>query len=116
MSIVISEKEILSQKAPQGGVWTEDMIRQYQESNGVNYGQAVFCEGVKPTRRWSNDRHFNNVVVQENAPAPVEDQSATIQALKDQIAAMKLSQMHVPDEIPSFTGKGVERHGLKKSA
>jgi hypothetical protein len=111
MSHIVREREIISQKTPNGMPWTEDQIRQYQESHGINYGQAVFEKGIKPNREWSNDRTFGiSEATQVNPPVVVEDQSAIIAKLMAELEELK------KPTIPSITDeirRGVERHAIK---
>lgn len=112
MSHIVREKDILSQKTPNGMPWSEDNIRQYQESHGINYGQAVFEKGIKPNREWSNDRTFGiSEAVQVNPPVVVEDQSAVIAKLMAELEELRKPTIPSINEV--IATHGVERHGLK---
>ena len=112
---IVHEKEILSKEAPQGGVWTEDNIRRYQESHGINYSLAVFVRNEKPNRIWSNDRYFGEQVRQENPPLEVSKDE--VQSLKEQIVELqrKLLESANNGDPEDVVHTGVERHGLHPS-
>lgn len=113
MSIIIYEKDIISQKTPNGEPWTESQIRQYQEGHGINYGQAVFERGQKPNRSWSNDRTFGVEQVQINPPVAVQPtgqnaDSEEVAMLKHQIDELRaMLKPTIPSVIKSV---GVDRH------
>lgn len=119
MSIVIREQDILKKDPPHAvGFWDENSIRSYQESFGINYGQAVFERGVKPNREWSNDRTFNgdDGVKEVDTSAlkgnnEIEELKATIQSLKDMVKSLANTQPEEPVSPTHMTG--VDRHGLK---
>ena len=117
MSIVIREQDILK-KDPSNieSYWSENAIRGYQESHGINYGATVFLRGSKPYREWSNDRHFNETVqvvegsvAEENSDKVMQ---AEIQSLKETIAQMKLERELKEEEETHTAMTGVDRHGL----
>lgn len=103
---IVREQDILKM-VPMAGAdsWTEESLRAYQETHGVNYGQAVFVRGVKPNRLWSNDRYFGKVE-QVNPPESVKtEMELENERLKEELASLK--------EKPEVH-TGVERHGLDK--
>lgn len=113
MSIVIREQDILKKEPPHAvGFWDENSIRSYQESYGINYGQAVFERGVKPNREWSNDRTFNgdDGVKEVDTSAlreksEVDELRATVQSLQEMIKSLANTK-------PVEPLTNVERHGL----
>lgn len=132
MSIVIREQDILKKEPPHTvGFWDEQSIRSYQESYGINYGQAVFERGVKPNREWSNDRTFNGVSNKEllenaenqlymaeevkkdgvDVSEEISELKATIQSLQDMVKSLANTQPKDPVSPTHMTG--VDRHGLK---
>src|SRR5512142_3562511 len=114
MSIVVREQDILK-KEPNNieGYWSENAIRGYQESHGINYGATVFQRGIKPNREWSNDRYFNDTPQVADGSVPEkhtvqDDMTATINSLREEIQKLKSEKESM--KIPSIPMTGVERH------
>lgn len=117
MSIVIREQDILKKEPPHNvGFWDEKSIRAFQESAGINYGQAVFEKGVKPNREWSNDREFNGqsgitqvdtsaLREQTKEKSEIDELKATIQSMEAMIKSLAMTK-------PLEPLTNVERHGL----
>lgn len=121
MSRIIREQDILKLSPPNDvGFWSEEAIRKYQESNGIDYGKSVFVRGVEPHREWSNDRYFGNTVQQINTSSlrggsensEIEELKATIKWLEEMIADMAAVQHPPQPTILPPTSKGLDRQGL----
>jgi len=128
--MLVKEQDILKQTPPNGdSAWTEEFIRAYQESHGINYGGTVYEFGKKPHRIWSNTRtDFDNIIslkaTEETTNTSIEsilrEEMKRLQAALDVEKAKNLVlntnesiNSHSEEDIPVHTG--VERHGLHPS-
>ena len=114
--MIVREQDVLKREPPNGGTWTEDNLRAYQESKGINYGETVYQRGVKPYREWSNKRDFDEVAEVDITPLTASAvQEPTVASLLAEIAALKAKvAINEPDAEKIDFHTGVDRHGLNK--
>lgn len=113
---VVCEQDFINTNPPATvGYWSEEEIRRYYETHGVDTGKSVFQRGEKPCRVWSNDRYFTKL---KSEPEPVqyvrsevheEPSEPTVQSLMAQLEEMK-RQLAQNQKVVHVSPQGVKRH------